>query len=183
MYYNSYMLPPHQKLMESMEPQAKRFNLFPVFVSSIVGLLTLILIYCALWLVVDFAATFYCTGWNEGSMHVQSCTIPGIKKYADNGYAILLFASFSGGLLLLIPSSVAVFFLIFWLTKVRGWKNDNLPSRFFAWSGLFVSIISLIIFISPIVFFGIHCNTISSKSKGVGKNQQEIINSGNHFAV
>jgi hypothetical protein len=128
---------------------ARRF----VLVDFFVALATLFIFYAGVIYGISFWATFYCTGWNEGSMQVTACTFPGIEQWANRGYGLMLYAAFSFGLPYFIPAGYAFAVGAYWWRRIHGWKGRYGSSRIIAGSGVVVSAAALLAFIAPIVCF------------------------------
>ncbi len=67
-----------------------------------------------------------CSGWNEGSMVVESCIIDGtiFRAYADFYYGWLLISAFMAGAPILIFIGIVVF-----LTKLISKRIDKLENK------------------------------------------------------
>jgi hypothetical protein len=142
--FSSEVLPPKPKI-----------KLVSLIIACLVGLVTVLIVYWAANYAISFWATFYCTGWNEGSGQVTSCSIPGIENWANNGYGMMLMAAFTLGLIYFIPALIALVCSVYWFKKIRDWKNENIPTKLFVWVGLAFSALSLLAFIAPVVWFPI----------------------------
>ena len=137
------------------QKEQKRTRLFSLLIAAVVGLLTIGLAIKAVTYAVILGSTFFCTGWNEGSMHVASCSIPGIESYADSGNELILRAWFFFGLPFLIPGIIAFICSIYWFIKLKlhPLENYKLPPRSFVLAGLIICGVSTMIFIGPVIFF------------------------------
>ena len=130
------------------QSRLKDMNVWSLTVFVVLCLLTALILYIAVNYAIDYWATFYCGGWNESSMQVTSCSIPGIEHYANSGYGLLFISAFTLELPFFFPALVAFIIGGYWFEKRRAWKSDTLSSRLFTSAGLSLSIISFLIFVA-----------------------------------
>jgi hypothetical protein len=142
----------NQPPVQTLPPKPKN-KLVSLIIACLVGLVTVLVVYWATNYAISFWATFYCTGWNEGSGQVTSCSIPGIESWANNGYGMELIAAFTLDLVYFIPALIALVCGIYWFKKIRDWKNENVPTRVFVWAGLVFSVVSFLAFVAPVAWF------------------------------